>query len=488
MKILFVSHRYPPSHTAGTETYAYNLASRLKTRHRILVFHADKRLTRPDHTLIEERHDGVEVRILVNNLLHRDFGETFENPRAEAAFARILDTFRPDVVHVHHLMFLSLGLPSLARARGIPVVMTLHDFFLACPRGGRFMLPDGTRCPGPDPERCLGCVAAMKYRQRGWEQQVIRMLARVRKFSGLNLTKLVYGLRDRVFKRDLGAGVVGPARGDPPVDLAPHLEARRRAVMRVFEDVDRFMTPSDTVGKGLVAAGLPPEKLMRWSYGIDLRPFRGLVEARNRRDGEGGTIGDGMIRDGATGPDTKGAVESGGNPPVAAYLGTLMPHKGVHVLVEAASGIDPCRLRCRIRGSSTQNPAYAKELRDRAGPGTVFEPPFGRDEVGRAFEAVDLLVLPSLWVENSPVVIQEAFAAGCPVIASDLGGMRELVRDDVDGRLFPAGDAAALAEILGQVARDPGLLEGWRRNIEPPRNIEDDVESLENLYTTLSIR
>ena len=69
----------------------------------------------------------------------------------------------------------------------------------------------------------------------------------------------------------------------------------------------------------------------------------------------------------------------------------------------------------------------------------------------------DALVVPSVWIENAPFVIKEANASGLPVIASRLGGMAELVTHDVDGLLFEAGDAAALAYQLRRLQHQPGL-------------------------------
>ena len=94
MRILLVSHHFPPARTAGTETYAYNLARHLKDRHEVLVFHTDKRLARPAYALAKGSVGGVETRVLVNNLCYSHFGETFSDPRAEEAFCRGWELYR----------------------------------------------------------------------------------------------------------------------------------------------------------------------------------------------------------------------------------------------------------------------------------------------------------------------------------------------------------------------------------------------------------
>jgi GT2 family glycosyltransferase len=99
---------------------------------------------------------------------------------------------------------------------------------------------------------------------------------------------------------------------------------------------------------------------------------------------------------------------------------------------------------------------------------------------------VDLLVVPSVWIENAPFIIREAFAAGAPVVASDLGGMSEMVRDGENGRLFPAGDAAALAKIFKELADRPGDLARLRAGITPPMSIADDASYCRAHYVALA--
>ena len=74
----------------------------------------------------------------------------------------------------------------------------------------------------------------------------------------------------------------------------------------------------------------------------------------------------------------------------------------------------------------------------------TFRGPYGHEELAEAISSIDVLVVPSVWYENTPFVVLEAFATGRPVIASDLGGLSELVKDGVNGRTFRAGDPGAL--------------------------------------------
>jgi GT2 family glycosyltransferase len=102
------------------------------------------------------------------------------------------------------------------------------------------------------------------------------------------------------------------------------------------------------------------------------------------------------------------------------------------------------------------------------------------------FDDLDVLVVPSIWIENAPFIIREAFAAGVPVVTSDLGGMAEMVREGVDGLLFPAGDAAALGAILRRLADDRPLLDALGARTVRPMSIEADAAWLRGIYARLA--
>ena len=93
--------------------------------------------------------------------------------------------------------------------------------------------------------------------------------------------------------------------------------------------------------------------------------------------------------------------------------------------------------------------------------------------------------MPSLWYENSPLVIQEAFAAKVPVIASDLGALAEKVRHGLDGLLFPPGDAASLREVLRRLIEEPAILKCLRANIRPVKSMAEHAKEIEALYERL---
>ncbi|HNS64376.1 MAG TPA: glycosyltransferase, partial [Anaerolineaceae bacterium] len=88
--------------------------------------------------------------------------------------------------------------------------------------------------------------------------------------------------------------------------------------------------------------------------------------------------------------------------------------------------------------------------------------------------------------ENTPNVILESFTCGVPVIASNLGGMAELVQDGRGGMLFAPGDARDLARQVERLIADPALLSRLREGIPPVRTVEDEMDELEAIYCQLA--
>jgi glycosyltransferase involved in cell wall biosynthesis len=194
-----------------------------------------------------------------------------------------------------------------------------------------------------------------------------------------------------------------------------------------------------------------------------------------------------FIRQGRDFPDLTPAalVKSPAGQLRVGYLGQIAAHKGLHVLLEAARRLPEAALSVRAYGDTTPFPNYTARLRrliDGDERLTLAGPYAGQAALRDLLRDLDVVVVPSLWYENSPNVILEAFAHGTPVIVSDLGGMAELVTDGVDGLRFPAGDAAALARCLRRFLDEPGLLDHLRAGIAPIKGVAQEMDELEAVY------
>jgi glycosyltransferase involved in cell wall biosynthesis len=104
------------------------------------------------------------------------------------------------------------------------------------------------------------------------------------------------------------------------------------------------------------------------------------------------------------------------------------------------------------------------------------------EEVADALADIDLLIVPSLWPENSPLTMHEAFLAGTTVLAADAGGMAELLQHGRAGLLFRSGDAADLRRQIMRVVEQPRLLSALRQRVPPVKTIAEDAAEMEARY------
>jgi glycosyltransferase involved in cell wall biosynthesis len=125
---------------------------------------------------------------------------------------------------------------------------------------------------------------------------------------------------------------------------------------------------------------------------------------------------------------------------------------------------------------------YVAALQQRAAgdPRIRFAGAFAGERLDEVLAGLDLLVVPSIWYENTPFVVLEAFAAGVPVVASELGGLTELVQPGRQGWLFPAGDARALAELLRTCVAEPQRFD--RLEVQIPASIAMNYDRFRAVY------
>jgi len=178
-----------------------------------------------------------------------------------------------------------------------------------------------------------------------------------------------------------------------------------------------------------------------------------------------------------------GIVPPAGGPLRVGYVGSLVWHKGVHVLIGALQRLAPGRAQLSVHGDPAVDPGYAADLRAQSsGLSVGFPGPFEPAHCAAVYENLDVLVVPSLWLENSPLVIHEALMAGVPVIGSEIGGIPALIRHEVNGLLVQPGSVDALAGALDRLAADRALLDRLRQAPHGVKRIEDDAAEWDARY------
>jgi GT2 family glycosyltransferase/glycosyltransferase involved in cell wall biosynthesis len=164
------------------------------------------------------------------------------------------------------------------------------------------------------------------------------------------------------------------------------------------------------------------------------------------------------------------------------FLGSILPHKGLHLAVEAFRGLAPEQAMLHAWGNSNAAPDYTAALRRDGGPSLVLEGILAEEEKAGILASLDALLVPSIGLESFGLAAREAMVCGVPVIATNDGALTELFEGGAGGELFPNGDVAALAAILRRVVDRPALLDEWSAAIAPPKSVDAHAEEIEGVY------
>jgi glycosyltransferase involved in cell wall biosynthesis len=168
------------------------------------------------------------------------------------------------------------------------------------------------------------------------------------------------------------------------------------------------------------------------------------------------------------------------------FLGTLLPHKGVDVAIEAVvRRLSDRDVRLVIYGESFHERAYADGLRRLAGgdPRIVFAGAYDHEDFRSILAPLDAVVIPSVWHENMPTTGLNAVAAGVPLLASDVGGLRELVDGYSCGFTFRVGDSCSLATLLERLCSESSLLRDVRQRMAFPPSVEEEAWAIESIHS-----
>jgi glycosyltransferase involved in cell wall biosynthesis len=431
MNIILPVHHFPPRYTAGAELYTLRLARWLQAHgHAVEVICIEAIDAGSTHTAqaTHDEYQGISVWRLSFDLLraperrHWDY----DNALVGAWFRAHLQTHRPDLAHFQAGYLMGVAPLNATLDAGVPTVLTLHDYWYLCPRH-TLLRGDGSLCEliPADPAACAWCMKLVSRRYRLADQFSFGFVGLVAQQLALNTERARFA--------------------DRRVQLQAAL-TRPQAVI----------APSQYLAQRF-AAFVSPERLHISPYGLELTPFVNRQRV---------TMDDAVLRIG--------------------FIGQIAPHKGVHLLIEAFRQLRAAnrQFELHIHGGLEAFPAYVRDLRAMSNEDARIQwhGRFDNARVAEILSRFSVSVVPSIWYENRPLAILEAQAAGIPVITARLGGMAELVRDEVDGLRFTAGDTADLARQLQHLLDDPALLPRLRAGVTMPRSIDDEMQQLTHIY------
>lgn len=362
----------------------------------------------------------------------------YNNHLAARYFGQILQRYQPDLVHFFHLNRLGTGLIECAVQAAVPAFMTPTDFWAICPTG-QLVLGNGSLCAGPS-AYAGNCV---KHFAESSQKGLAGKLAAA-------LPTPLAGLLSRLTQAD----VLPPYPRHIEVKA---IAARLPTNVARLNQLAKIVAPSRLMADLLLRYGVAQQRVVQCAFGIDGASPRTRLKQplpmQSRQPGQPLRIG---------------------------FIGTLAPHKGCHVLMEAFKALPPSQAVLKIYGNPQDFPDYAAELAQRAHgqPNMAFCGVFPNAQIADVLAGLDVLVVPSLWYENTPLVLYSAQAASCPVVASDFPGISEVITHGLNGLLFEAGNAAALTGQLRRLLDEPGLLDTLSAQAKPPKSTATYVDEL----------
>ena len=470
MRILQVLHDFLPKHRAGAEIYTCNLCRELAKRHKVHLFFTEHRPATPQYSRRNGVFDGLTYTEATNNHCQKRFEETYNNLHMDKVFCSVLDYFKPDVIHFQHLLYHSTNYPRIALERGVPSVMTLHDFWPICEQWGKRIrayfqgeaLEEDTWAEEPFGSMKLCDVIAPKLCARCFNRNPTvgsRLKRNLSEAGGLDragylavsAAKDLIGMDfsghvDRLYQKNtdspMGRGAV----------VAADIARRNEYIKEALSVLHKLISPSRFLAAEMDRFGYPEEKLMVLDNGFRTESFADFRRKPSDR-----------IRFG--------------------YIGTVAELKGVHVLVRAFRLLGDDRAVLDIYGNLSAFSEYSQWLKELAGDAPVnFRGGFEPEKVAEVFADLDVLVVPSIWFENSPLVIHEAFLSRTPVIASRIGGMIDLLGDGQTGLLFSYGNVEDLAGKMRTLIENRDLLAGMGESAPHVASIADNALELERVY------
>ncbi|GAB4545007.1 MAG: glycosyltransferase family 4 protein [Anaerolineae bacterium] len=442
MKILLCAHRFLPRFVGGVEVYTLRLAQTLQGLGHDVQLVTGEPGDRPDNALVmtEEVFEGIPLRRLAFDFRRRPsrHGLIGYDQDMAAKLAGAIEKWSPDFVHAITLSALTGTVMRIAKRSGFPVVFTAADFAPICVRGT--LLQDGEKlCDGrEESHKCARCLA-----------QDDPLFARV------------YEMIDHLPQPLLRAAAHIGEWLRPNLISGSILDMPQRwTTLRPFlKQLDLIIAPSTAMRDMLVLNGVDPKRIVISVYGICPPPS--------------------PLPTKQPAPHVR-----------FAFIGRIAYEKGVDLLVRAFDSLPSGdRAKLTLYGVPERR-AYAENIQKitAGNPNIILAGHLDNAEVYDTYRQIDVLVTPSIWYENSPITILEAYANRTPVISSDIPGVADLVNHEVNGLLFKRGDPLELARQMERCIEEPELLPRLSTGIRPIKTIYEDAVGLVELYRQIERR
>ncbi len=405
-KILFTMYGW--NETGGGTIIPRSIAIRLARKgYEVGVFYAGL-----NHPIIKESYyfeksndSGVTLYGVFNRPILFTNGANPENEIRDEKiieiYSKVLDDFKPDIVHYHNFIGLSFAIADVTKSKGIPSVYTPHNYHLMDPN--LYMIENDLRI---------------------WKT--------VSLLENSNLIKLYPEKRDLYIER--------------------MIEARNL----INKKIDYTLAISRRVKELLIDFGADGSRI---AVVNQIPESCEMVSAKKSTD------------------DIRLPLRAG-------FIGTVIPHKGVHIIAIAAQMIPEDAMQFYIYGFG--NPRYIELIKNYDKLNRLnWMGEYRPQDLQQISQNLDLVIIPSIWEEGAGMVLPESLAMGLPVVAANIGGIPDYVKNEYNGVLYKYDSAIDLARILNDIAKNPGKLISWKNNCSISYKFDEFVDWIANIYRKL---
>ncbi len=437
MKVLQVLNHFLPQQTAGTEVYTWALSKNLQNN----GFEVKVLIPNYGETALNEYiYDGILVHQYAEpSVVDRSLIMGFKEPDGLIHFEEYVRVERPDIIHFHELAGsngITLKHVHVAKKSGAKVIMTFHLAGNSCKTGTLVNLGK-TTCDGIiHLQKCSNC-----YLQSTENAKI-----------ATTLTAASTIFHDFSINTTRWQNKVGTALGTVSI-----ISKLKKDLGFLISQCDYVVSLTNWYEKILIANGVDQRKIKVIKQGLPFEPIN-YISTRKIHEG----------------------------PLKLIFLGRINKFKGLHLLIEAIRNIDPLSIQLSIFGNS-DDALYESSLRAETAfnKNISWKGKLNQEDVVKTLQQYDVLCLCSTFSEMSPLVIQEAFEAGIPVIASNVYGNAEQITHNQNGLLFDFNNVNDLQEQIIRCIHEPLLLQDLTKNIKPPRSFKEVGKEYLDLYKNL---
>jgi glycosyltransferase involved in cell wall biosynthesis len=437
VKVFQVLSKFLPQQIAGTEVYTFALSKQLQQKE------IDVKVVIPNYgekVASEYVYKGLTVHQYAEpSVVNRQLIMGLKAPEGLQYFTKLIEDERPDIIHFHELAGsngITLHHVKEAQKIGIKVLMTLHLATYSCMTGS--LLQNGlSNCSGKiELKKCTECYLSTKK----LEKSTVKLLTRLSillNLLGINSTKL-----SNRFATALGSTSL--------------VKKKRQNLLELVNCCDKVVVLNNWYKEILVSNGISPNKITLITQGLPVhrtlkkgvKPYSDILKF--------------------------------------IFVGRISYFKGIHLLIDAFMQLDYTKAELHIYGQ-TDDSIYENDLKKKSNlfQNIKWKGKLSQSDVVSTMNNYDAFCLCSTITEMSPLVIQEAFIAGIPVIASNVYGNAEQINHGINGLLFNINDSVDLLTQLNRCLYEIDLLPSLVKNITPPKSFDKVGDEYMELYKSI---